>query len=106
MELTITDQNFADQVLKSPTPVLVDFYADWCGPCKMMAPIIDELAKEYKGKLLVGKLDVDANQQTAINYNVMGIPTLILFKDGAPAVQLVGYQDKMSLQQKINSTLF
>lgn len=105
MDLIITDQNFSDVVLKSATPVLVDFYADWCGPCKMMAPIVEEIAKEYEGKLIVGKLDVDANQQTAIKYNVMGIPTLLIFKGGQPIKQMVGYQDKGTIQTQINSAL-
>ncbi|MCL4390188.1 MAG: thioredoxin [Patescibacteria group bacterium] len=105
MELTLTDQNFEEQVLKATTPVLVDFYADWCGPCKMMAPIIDQIAGEYESKLVVGKLDVDANQQTAQKYGVMSIPTLIIFKAGQPAKQLVGYQGKEALVKEINNII-
>jgi thioredoxin 1 len=106
MELTLTDSNFEEE-LKSAQgrPVLVDFYADWCGPCKMLAPIIDEIAKEFNGKIVVGKLDVDANPITAQKFNVMSIPTIIIFKDGQPVKQLVGYQGKETLVKEISTLL-
>ena len=82
-----TDANFETEVLKSDLPVLVDFWAEWCGPCKMIAPTIEQLAGEYEGKLKVGKIDVDVHQQMAMKYNVRGIPTLLIFKDGKPVEQ-------------------
>lgn len=88
---TFTDQNFADSVLKSDKPVMVDFWATWCGPCQMAGPVIDELATDYKDKYVIGKLDVDANQQTAMQYGVMSIPTVILFKDGKEVARKVGF---------------
>ncbi|HEX9869370.1 MAG TPA: thioredoxin [Candidatus Tectomicrobia bacterium] len=86
----VTDRTFAQEVLQSTSPVLVDFWADWCGPCKAIAPIVEELAREYKGQLTVMKLDVDANPQTASAYRVESIPTLLVFKDGKPAERIVG----------------
>lgn len=88
---TFTDQNFADSVLKSTKPVMVDFWATWCGPCVMAGPVIDELATDYKDKIVIGKLDVDANQTTASQYGVMSIPTVILFKDGKEVARKVGF---------------
>jgi len=99
----VTDQNFEAEVLKSDIPVLVDFYAEWCGPCKMMTPIIEELAKEYEGKVKIVKLDVDKNQQTAGQFQVMSIPTLFIFKGGQVVEQMVGYQDKAALTTRIDS---
>ncbi len=99
----VTDQNFEAEVLKSDTPVLVDFYAEWCGPCKMMSPVIDELAKEYEGKVKIVKLNVDENQETAGKYQVMSIPTLFIFKGGEIAEQMVGFQDKNALKDRIDS---
>ena len=81
MEMKFTSENFEAEVLKSDIPVLVDFYADWCGPCKRMAPIVDQLAAEYEGRLKVGKMDVDANTDIAVKYGIMSIPTLIIFKN-------------------------
>lgn len=99
--LILTDQNFDEEIKKATLPVFVDFYADWCGPCKMLAPIIDEIAKEMEGKIIVGKLDVDASPTTAQKFNVMSIPTLILFKSGQPVKQLVGYQGKEALLKQL-----
>ncbi len=101
----VTDQTFEAEVLKSPVPVLVDFWAAWCAPCKMIAPIVEELATEYDGKLKVGKLDVDANPSTSMQFGVMSIPTLIVFKDGKPAQRIVGYKPKANLKQSIDQVL-
>lgn len=95
--LTFTDANFKTDVLESTEPVLVDFWAAWCGPCRMIAPVIDEIADEYAGKLKVGKVNVDENRQVAMNYGVMSIPTLIVFKNGQAAERIVGYQNKQQL---------
>ncbi len=105
MEITVTDADFETKVINSTIPVLVDFYADWCQPCKMIAPLVDELAREYEGKLIVAKLNVDDNPATAQKYNVMGIPTLLFFKSGKPVKQLVGYQEKPALQKAVDEVL-
>jgi thioredoxin 1 len=97
----VTDETFNEQVLKSSLPTLVDFWAIWCGPCKMVSPLVDEIAHENEGKLRVMKLDVDENEQTAMQYGVMSIPTLILFKDGKPVERIVGYKPKGDLAKKI-----
>ncbi|HEY4720815.1 MAG TPA: thioredoxin [Anaerolineae bacterium] len=97
----VTDETFGEQVLKSNVPILVDFWAIWCGPCRMVAPIVDELAHEHEGKLKVMKLDVDENENTAIAYGVMSIPTLILFKNGKPVERIVGFRPKGDLAKKI-----
>lgn len=94
MELKLKSENFEEEVLKSEKPVLVDFYADWCGPCQMMGPIIEELATELEGKAKVGKINVDENPDIAVEYNVMSIPTLIIFKKGKEEKRLVGLRDK------------
>ena len=99
--LTITDDNFQTEVLASKEPVLIDFWATWCGPCRAIAPIVEELAREYKGKLKVGKLDIDAHQAVPQKYGIMSIPTLILFKDGQVAEQIVGAVPKAKLDQMI-----
>lgn len=96
------DQTFEEEVLKSKEPVLVDFFAEWCGPCKMMAPVIDELAGDLKGKVKVGKLNVDENPETAGKFGVMSIPTLILFKNGEAAKTLVGFRSKEEILEEIN----
>lgn len=94
----VTDANF-DQTLKDNQYVLVDFWAEWCGPCRMVAPVIEDLAGEYEGKVQVTKLDVDANPQTAMKFRVMSIPTIILFKDGQPVDTIVGARPKGHFQQ-------
>ncbi len=91
---TFTDSNFDAQVLKSSKPVMVDFWATWCGPCVMAGPVVDELATEYLGKVTIGKLDVDAQKATAAKYGVMSIPTVILFKDGKEVARKVGFAGK------------
>jgi len=103
--MEFNDQNFQDEVIKSDQAVLVDFYAEWCGPCQIQGPIVEELAKEYAGKAKIGQLDVDANQATASAFQVMSIPTLILFKNGVPTERFVGLQQKNVLAEKINSLL-
>ena len=103
--LHVTDKNFEQEVLKSNVPVMVDFWAEWCGPCRMIAPIVDEISKEYAGKLKVAKLNVDQAQQTAMKYSVMSIPTLIFFKDGKPVDQVVGAMSKDNLVTQIKRNL-
>jgi len=102
MALEFTDKNFEEEVLKSDKPVLVDFWAPWCGPCQMMGPIIDELSKEVEGKVKVGKLNVDENGETAAKYGVMSIPTLKIFKGGEIVKEFVGVQDKNSLKSELD----
>lgn len=97
MELNFSSENFEKEVLNSKEPVLVDFYADWCGPCKMMAPIVEELATELNGKVKVGKVNIDANQDLAMKYGVMSIPTLIIFKEGKENKRFIGVKDKKTL---------
>lgn len=99
MAFLFTDDNFEKEVIQSEVPVLVDFYADWCGPCKMMGPIIEELATEYEGKVKVGKINVDNSPETAAQYRVMTIPTIILFKDGKPTQTTVGVVAKSKLEE-------
>ncbi|MEB3198771.1 MAG: thioredoxin [Candidatus Sericytochromatia bacterium] len=103
--INVSDASFQNDVLESNTPVLVDFWATWCGPCKMIAPVLEELAKEQAGKLTVAKLDVDQNAASAQKYSVMSIPTLILFKNGQPAERLVGFMSKEQLMAKLASSL-
>ena len=104
-DITLTDKSFKQEVLDSKIPVLVDFWAEWCAPCRIVSPIIDELAKEYSGKLKVGKLDVDANGQTAQSYGVMSIPSIIMFKDGQPVKIMIGAQSKDNYKREIESML-
>jgi thioredoxin 1 len=104
-DLTLTDQNFAEEVEKAGIPVLVDFWAPWCGPCKIVGPVIDGLAKDYEGKIKVGKLNVDDNPETASKYGVMSIPTVFVFKGGQPVKTLIGAQGKESYQKAIDEVL-
>ena len=102
---TFTDENFQSEVLGSTEPVLVDFWAAWCGPCRNLAPLVDQLAAEYKGKLKVGKLDVDAHQNVPQKYNVLSIPTLLLFKNGQVADQVVGSVPKATLDAMVKRAI-
>lgn len=99
--LAISDDSFNDAVLSSDIPVLVDFWAAWCGPCRMVAPVLEEIAKEQAGSLTVAKLDVDANPQSAKDYQVVSIPTMILFKNGKPVKRIVGAKGKAALLREI-----
>ena len=103
--ITITDDNFDEEVSSSQKPVLVDYWATWCGPCKMVSPIVEEVATEYEGKLKVGKLDVDTNQASAAKQNVMSIPTLLIFKEGQVVAQQVGALSKTQLTEFIETHL-
>jgi thioredoxin 1 len=99
----VSDTTFDTEVIKSETPVLVDFWADWCTPCKMLAPIVEDLATEYGARVKVAKLDVDANPNIAGQFGVMSIPTLILFKGGEAVQRVVGYQPKSALKAKLDA---
>ena len=105
MAFKFTDNNFDEEALKSSIPVVVDFYADWCGPCKMMSPVVDELAVDYEGKVKIGKVNTDENRGGASKYSVMSIPTILFIKDGQVVDQVVGAVPKTVLEQKINSML-
>ncbi len=100
--IEITDNNFETEVLKSNLPVLVDFWAIWCMPCKMIAPIVDEIANEFEGQLKVGKVDIDSNQNFAMKFGIRSIPTLLIFKDGKVVEQIVGAAPKKALIEKIS----
>jgi thioredoxin 1 len=100
--IEVTDANFDQDVLKSETPVLVDFWATWCGPCRAIAPIVEELAKDYQGKVKIGKMDVDHNSATPMRYGVRGIPTLLVFKGGQVKEQIVGYVPKEQIQKALD----
>ena len=101
----VTDATFEQMVVESDTPVLVDFWAEWCGPCKMIAPVLNEIANEMDGKLTIGKLDIDVNQQTARAFGVMSIPTLLVFQKGEVAKRLVGAKGKSALLQELEAFL-
>ncbi len=103
--LTFTDENFDTEVLKADKPVLIDFWAVWCGPCRMIAPIVEELANEYEGKVKIGKLDVDENQGVSIKYGVRSIPTLLIFKDGKVKDTVIGAVPKSHLVQRLKAVL-
>lgn len=100
-----TDANFDEMVIKADKPVLVDFFADWCGPCRMVAPVIEELAKTYDGKMIVGKVDVDANSGVAGRYGVMSIPTVILFEGGKEVARQVGFGGKEIYDEMVKKTI-
>ncbi len=100
-EVSFTEDNFDEEVLKSKTPVLVDFYAEWCGPCKMLAPVVDEIAKEKEGDWKVGKCDIDANPALAEKYGVQSIPTLLFVKDGEVVEKMMGFQSKEKILEKM-----
>lgn len=103
--VTLTDQNFEAEVIKSTSPVLVDFSAEWCGPCKRLAPIIEELAGEFQGKVKVGSVDVDENRESAAKFNIMSVPTMIFFKNGKQVDQMIGLVPKKNLQDKLKALL-
>ncbi|RMD70043.1 MAG: thioredoxin TrxA [Gammaproteobacteria bacterium] len=103
--IEVTDSDFEDKVLKSEKPVLVDFWAEWCGPCKVIAPVLEEIAKDYEGKLVVAKLNIDDNPQTPPKYGIRGIPTLILFKNGNVEAIKVGAVSKSQLSAFLDSHL-
>jgi thioredoxin 1 len=103
--LHITDDTFESEVLQSPTPVLVDYWAEWCGPCKMIAPILDDIAQEYTGRLKIAKLNIDENQDTPPKYGIRGIPTLMLFKNGNMEAMKVGALSKSQLTAFIDSNI-
>lgn len=102
-EVVFTDKNFAEEVLKSSGLVMVDFFATWCGPCKMMAPAVEKLAGAYNGKAKIGKLDVDENPDTAMKYEIQSIPTTIFFKNGEMVEKLVGFQSEEALKKKLDT---
>ena len=102
---TFTDSTFKQEVLDNSMPVVVDFWAPWCGPCKIVSPTIEELAKDYEGKVVVGKLNVDENTQTAGQYGVMSIPTIMIFKNGQPVKSMIGAQGKETYQRAIDEAL-
>lgn len=101
MELKLNSENFESEVLNANETVLVDFYADWCGPCKMMAPVIEELAEELQGKAKVGKINVDESTDTATQYDIMSIPTIIIFKNGKEVKRFIGVRDKQELLNEV-----
>ncbi len=103
--LPVTDAEFPKQVLESSLPVLVDFWAPWCGPCRMLAPVVEDLAGEYDGRVVVAKVNTDENQETPGKYKIMGIPTLIIFRDGKEVERLVGMRPKQAIVERIEALL-
>ncbi|HZB97264.1 MAG TPA: thioredoxin [Candidatus Sulfotelmatobacter sp.] len=103
--LTVTDSSFKSEVLDADVPVLVDFWASWCAPCKMIAPIVEDLANEYEGRIKVAKVDIDANPNSPSMFGIMSIPTLMLFRGGKPEERIVGYQPKPALKAKLDAVL-
>jgi len=104
-DIKLTDQNFNEEVLKAEMPVVVDFWAEWCMPCRMVGPIIEELAKEYEGKVKVGKMNVDENSQVPGNFGIMSIPSILIFKNGQPIKTIVGAQPKDNFKKEIDTIL-
>jgi len=104
-EVIITDENFEEEVLRAKEPVMVDFWATWCGPCRMLAPVVEELANDYAGKVKVCKLDTDQGPQTSAKYRISSVPTILFFKGGQVAAQAVGLQSKSALQEKLDALL-
>lgn len=105
MELKITDSNFETEVKESSMPIMVDFYADWCGPCKMMAPLVAELAENYSGKCKIGKCNIDENPELGSKYKIMSIPTFLFFKDGEVVATVMGAVPKSQLEEKIEQVM-
>ena len=103
--INVTDGTFEEEVIKSEVPVLVDFWADWCAPCKIIAPIVEDLASEYDGEVKFAKLDVDSNPNTATTYGIRGIPTLLIFRDGSPIGQVVGAVPKAVLKHRLDEAI-
>ena len=103
--VAVTDSDFDEKVLKAGTPVLVDFWAEWCGPCRMIAPMVDELSQEYDGKISFAKVDVDSNPEISLKYGIRSIPTLLVFKDGQPVDQVIGAVPKGALKKRLDSAL-
>ena len=104
-ETVLTDSNFKQEVISSSTPVLVDFWAEWCAPCRALAPVVEKIAEANTGRLKVGKLNVDENPETAQEYGIQGIPTLLLFKEGKLIHQMVGFQSQANIQRGIDETI-
>ena len=103
--VTLNDNNFKEEVIESKIPVLIDFWAEWCAPCRLIAPIVEEIADEYQGKLKVGKLDVDNNPQTSMNYGIRSIPTLLIFKEGKPVETIIGAVPKKEIVDRLKPLL-